>query len=74
VSKAGLKDDRLQPGSDVKIIAGPNRTAKEIKLGFRKKASGKDKEKPTKKDIKGKEKDKPKKKDKKAKDKKDTAK
>jgi len=39
-----LKDDRLAPGSEITITLGAdNKTLKEIKLGFRKKAPEKDK-------------------------------
>jgi hypothetical protein len=42
VSDAGLKDDRLVPGAELKlVIAGNNRTVREVHLPERKKASGK---------------------------------
>ena len=45
VSEDGLKDDRLRPGSKIKIVFNPGgKSAKEIHLGGRKK-SGKDKKK-----------------------------
>jgi hypothetical protein len=43
-SEDRLKDDRLAKGSEVKIVASADgKTAKEVRLGFRKKAPEKDK-------------------------------
>jgi hypothetical protein len=40
VSAEGLKDDRMAKGNEVKVVAAPdNKTAKEVRLPFRKKAT-----------------------------------